>query len=42
MYITHEDILKGGVLEFKMSASPNKRRGVSAQDKPYSLTNGIN
>jgi 3-deoxy-manno-octulosonate cytidylyltransferase (CMP-KDO synthetase) len=26
----------------KMSASPNKRRGVSAQDKPYSLTNGIN
>ena len=42
MYITHEDILKGGVLEFKMSASPNKRRGVSVQDKPYSLTNGIN
>ena len=23
MYITHEDILKGGVLEFKMGASPN-------------------
>ena len=42
MYITHEDILKGGVLEFKMSASPNIRRGVSVQDKPYSLTNGIN
>ena len=42
MYLTHEDILKGGVLEFKMSASPNKRRGLSAEDKPYSLTKGIN
>ena len=42
MYITHEDILKGGVLEFKMASSPNKRRGLSAEDKPYSLTNGIN
>ena len=42
MYITHEDILKGGVLEFKMSASPNKRRGLTKEDKPYSLTDGIN
>lgn len=42
MYITHEDILKGGVLEFKMSASPNKRRGLAKGDKPYSLTDGIN
>ena len=40
MYITHEDILKGGVLEFKMSASPNKRRGLTKEDKPYSLTDG--
>ena len=42
MYITHEDILKGGVWEFKMSASPNKRRGLAKEDKPYSLTDGIN
>ena len=42
MYITHEDLLKGGVWEFKMSASPNKRRGLTAEDKPYSLTKGIN
>lgn len=41
MYITHEDILKGGVLEFKMSSSPNKRRGLAKENKPYSLTNGI-
>lgn len=38
MYITHEDLMKGGVFEFSMSSSPNKRRGLSAQDKPYSLT----
>lgn len=42
MYITHEDLLKGGVWEYVMSSTPNKRRGLSADDKPYSLTNGIN
>lgn len=40
MYITHRDLLEGGVWEFKMAASPNKRRGTAAQSKPYSLTNG--
>ena len=38
MYITHEDLMKGGIFEFSMSASPNKRRGLSDQDKPYSLS----
>ncbi len=38
MYITHEDILKGGVWEFTMDSKPNKKRGVSAEAKPYSLT----
>lgn len=38
MYVTHDDILKGGTWEFVMDASPNKRRGVSAEAKPYSLT----
>ena len=42
LYITHEDILKGGVLEFKMGMFPNKHRGLSTESKPYSLTNGIN
>ena len=28
MFITHEDILKGGVWEFKMSKTPNKKRGI--------------
>lgn len=38
MYITHEELLEGGVLDFEMSASPNKSRGILRQDKPYSLT----
>ena len=41
LYITHEDLMQGGVLEFKMGATPNKRRGLSPEDKPYSLTDGI-
>ena len=39
MYITHKDIIEGGVLEFVMSASPNKSRGKAKADKPYSLSN---
>ena len=38
MYITHEDILKGGVWEYVMDSRPNRKRGVSADSKPYSLT----
>ncbi|MDE6347876.1 MAG: GH92 family glycosyl hydrolase [Bacteroides sp.] len=37
-YVTHDDLLQGGVWEFKMSASPNKRRGTAPDTKPYSLT----
>ena len=40
MYITHQDILNGGTLEFIMSAKPNKKRGLKSTDKPYSLTDG--
>ena len=39
-YITHEDLMAGGVLEFVMSDKPNKKRGVAKADKPYSLTDG--
>lgn len=39
MYITHSDIQQGGCLEFIMSDRPNKRRGISSDDKPYSLSN---
>ena len=40
LYITHNDLIAGGVLEFTMSSSPNKTRGKTADDKPYSLTDG--
>lgn len=38
MYLTHEDILKGGTIEFIMASRPNKSRGQKAADKPYSMT----
>ena len=38
MYITHRDILKGGVWEFVMDSKPNKKRGIAADAKPYSMT----
>lgn len=40
LYVTHEDILKGGVWEFRMGSSPDRRRGQSASARPYSLTDG--
>jgi putative alpha-1,2-mannosidase len=41
MYVTHEDVLNGGVWEFRMSARPDKKRGTSSDAKPYSLTDGV-
>lgn len=41
MYVTHEDLMKGGLFEFNMTSSPNKQRGLLPQDKPYSLTNNL-
>ena len=35
MYINHGDILNGGTLEFVMSTSPDKKRGLAKSDKPY-------
>ena len=37
LYLTHEELSQGGTLEFIMSKTPNKRRGISAGSKPYSL-----
>ena len=39
-YITHSDLMNGGTLEFVMSSTPNKKRGLAKADKPYSLTDG--
>ena len=37
LYITHSEILEGGTIEFVMGKTPNKRRGIAADTKPYSL-----
>lgn len=37
-YLTHEDLIRGGVTNFNMSAKPNKQRGISAFSFPYSLS----
>ena len=37
-YLTHEDLIRGGVINFNMSAKPNKQRGISAFSFPYSLS----
>lgn len=38
-YITYNDIKDGAIFEFEMSSKPNKKRGLPAEDKPYSLSN---
>ena len=40
-YITHNDLMEGGVMEYEMSSSPAKKRGLSRADRPYSMTDGI-
>lgn len=42
LYVTYDDIMEGGVWEFRMASRPDKRRGISEDAKPYSLTKGIN
>lgn len=41
LYITHSDLLNGGTLEFIMQSTPNKKRGLNKEAKPYSMTEGI-
>ena len=37
-WIDHNTIMKGGTLFFEMSDTPNKRRGVAREDRPFSLS----
>jgi predicted alpha-1,2-mannosidase len=37
-YVTHEDLLKGGELVFTMHNKPNKSRGTSKENWPYSMS----
>lgn len=38
-YLTHEDLMKGAKINYKMSDRPNEKRGVSEKDFPYSFSN---
>lgn len=38
-YIDHNEMMKGGTVEFEMDTRPNERRGVSPEDLPYSFSN---
>jgi predicted alpha-1,2-mannosidase len=38
LYITHAELMEGGVLEYEMSSKPSKKRGLRPEEKPYSLT----
>jgi len=38
-YITYNDVMQGGSINFKMSEKPNMQRGTSKKDAPYSMSN---
>jgi predicted alpha-1,2-mannosidase len=38
-YFQYSDLMKGASIRFKMSAQPNKTRGVNPPDFPYSMSN---
>jgi len=37
-WVSHTDLLKGGVLEFSMGSQPNKKRGTNSEAYPFSLS----
>jgi predicted alpha-1,2-mannosidase len=37
-WISHKDIINGGILHFEMGDSPNLQRGLANEDKPFSLS----
>ncbi len=38
-WLSHTSLLQGAVLNYNMSAQPNKQRGIKNDDVPYSLSN---
>ena len=37
-YLTHEDLMNGARIDFKMGTEPNKSRGTEQEDMPYSFS----
>lgn len=40
-WLSHHDLMKGAVIDFEMSATPNKEKGISEKDFPYSFSNEV-
>ena len=38
-YLDHNELMKGGTLEFDMKVGPNRNRGTDKEDFPYSFSN---
>ena len=38
-YVTHEDLMNGASITFKMDSKPNEQRGAKETDFPYSFSN---
>ncbi|GGF41087.1 GH92 family glycosyl hydrolase [Echinicola rosea] len=38
-WLSHKELMKGALLDFDMSATPNKKRGTKKADFPFSLSN---
>ena len=38
-WLSHKELIKGAVINFDMTDTPNKKRGVDMEDYPYSLSN---
>ena len=36
-YLEHTELIKGGSIVYQMQATPNRKRGISAQAQPYSF-----
>jgi len=39
-YLKHETLINGAAINFKMTDSPNKKRGINKDDVPYSFSTG--
>lgn len=40
-WVSHKELMKGAVIDFEMTDTPNKERGTQEKDFPYSLSNDL-
>jgi len=38
-FLSHSELMKGAIINLKMGATPNKKRGTNLEDLPYSFSN---